>query len=501
MVMVVSDIETGKIVDANEHFFKLSGFTKAECIGRTSIELGFISKETRNEMGKEMKKSGRISGIEYTVYTKSGDPLSVKYYGEVIEYEGELRLLSIGLDTTLQKKQAEERAQLERRLKRAQQMEAWGTMAGRMADGFRRVLREFDDSLTMLENLATRSAELDDIVARLKRSTGNANELVHQVTTFSDQQMKSRKIVSPKDIVSNAVEIVRASIPASIDIQENYMCAESLVSADEAQLHRAVMNIFTNALNAMTDTGGALWVCMDELNEWPESVSAEMDVSQTGIVHISISDTGCGIPSEQIEKIFEPFFTTRKESPLSGMGLAVTYRIVSELGGQISVESTEDAGTTFHLYLPRVTSQMRIQGQHPRLVSETVVNPHILFVDDESMLCGVAEGILTSLGYRVTTYQRSFEALEAFRNHPELFDAVVSDQTMPGMTGLEILEQIKKMRDDIPVILCSGYSQNLSEEAIARAGVHAILEKPFSKHAMGEALREALTDSSTGIAR
>jgi CheY-like chemotaxis protein len=296
------------------------------------------------------------------------------------------------------------------------------------------------------------------------------------------------------------VRIFRASVPDNVEIEEHYSFSGGTVMASASQLHRAIMNVLTNSMNAMSDTG-AIWICIAENKDVSQEILSQMRQPAARICEIAISDTGCGIAREHLEHIFEPFFSHGSDSKNAGMGLAVTYRIIHEIGGAIEVESAPGEGTSFHVYLPVIQPLSgETAGDGIGICPGRPSSPiHVLFVDDEQMICSVARGMLNHLGYKVTTFQRSFEALAAFRNQPEIYDFIISDQTMAGMTGLEIVSEIRTINQEIPIILCSGYISVIDVDVMNSLRISTLLEKPFTRETLGNAVSAALYQRRSGL--
>lgn len=499
LIMTITEIETGRYIDANRQFFLTSGYTPEECLGKTSVDLGFISDETRTALKKELWEKGAISERECKAIRKDGQLMYLRYFGEFIEYDGRRCLLSCAQDVTHLITERRRNEFLEQKLARARKLEAMGVLAAKIARGFQGMIDEVSDCVNELSN-AIYQDEHAITVTRLRAATANAQNAVHKLSALGNISDGTHTESSPVEVLADMVRIFRASVPDNVEIEEHYSFAGGTIMASASQLHRALMNVLTNSLNAMTDAGGAIWICIAENNDVSQEIRSQMRQSSARICEITISDTGCGIAGEHLEHIFEPFFSNGSDSKNAGMGLAVTYRIIHEIGGAIDVESTPGEGTSFHVYLPVIQPPTReTAGDGVGIGPERSSSPiHVLFVDDEQMICSVARGMLKHLGFQATTFQRSFEALAAFRNQPEMYDVVISDQTMPGMTGLEIVSEIRDINDEIPIILCSGYTNLIDVDVMNRLRIFTLLEKPFTRETLGNAVSAALHQRRTG---
>jgi CheY-like chemotaxis protein len=298
--------------------------------------------------------------------------------------------------------------------------------------------------------------------------------------------------VSSVLIVNEALKLLHSSLPATIEVARHISipAEETMILADPTQIHQLLMNLSTNAAHAMRPEGGVLSVEVTAV-EVDGSLAARCpDLKPGPHVMIAVSDTGPGINPELIDRIFDPYFTTGKQGDGTGMGLAVVQGIVRNCGGGITVHSERGKGATFRVYLPRIKEIVS-----PAMAeTETVPmgSERILFVDDEEGLTALAQEMLESLGYHVTPHTNSLEALKAFRAHPDAFDIVVSDMTMPGLTGVALTKEILAIRPDIPIVICTGYSEDLTEESLQSTGIRELLMKPAGRNEMAKAIRRAL---------
>ncbi|MFC1523996.1 ATP-binding protein, partial [Thermodesulfobacteriota bacterium] len=321
-----------------------------------------------------------------------------------------------------------------------------------------------------------------------------AKELVHQILTFSRKTEHAMKPLLIQPIVKEVLKLMRSSIPTTIDIQQNIDMECGPVNADPIQIHQLVMNLCTNAFQAMPNTSGVLRVTLKSATLHGNEPDFS-ELTPGDYLLIMISDTGKGMDADLLSRIFEPYFTTKSQGEGTGLGLSVAHGIVRNHGGQITVHSDPGIGTTFHIYLPMLKSLVPPDAK----LFETPVIPgvgseHILFVDDEIALVQAYEQILTKLNYQVSVFSDPVQALNAFHEQPDEYDLVITDQTMPHLQGSELAQEILTIRPDIPVILCTGYSSHFSEEKALDIGISEYLMKPLEKRTLAESIRRLLDD-------
>jgi CheY-like chemotaxis protein len=325
----------------------------------------------------------------------------------------------------------------------------------------------------------------------LLKAAERAKALVQQILSFSRQEEKQKYPTQIHLLVKEALKLLRASIPTTIDIREDVDPHCGSVLADPSQIHQVLMNLCTNASHAMRGSDGVLGIKLDCAEVGRRSATGPEDLAEGQYVRLTVSDTGPGMDSVTKERIFEPYFTTKSVGEGSGLGLSVVHGIVSGYGGAITVESRPGEGTTFAVYFPRFsrpsTPLPAKPASNPPQGRETV-----LFVDDEPSNAAAGEMMLTELGYQVTAVTSSLEALATFRLDSGGFDIVVTDQTLPQMTGAELAKEMLSIRSDLPIIICTGYSDVLDEARAKRIGAKALLMKPLNLQVLAESLRSAL---------
>jgi PAS domain S-box-containing protein len=374
----------------------------------------------------------------------------------------------VSIDDITEHKQAEEeRRHLERQLRHAQKLEAVGTMAGGVAHDFNNILGTMMGYTEALLKEFSEESEEHTYLARVYRAGERAAELVRQILIFSRSQEHRLIPTRIAPIIEETLSMLRATLPATIDIHRAIQPDCRPILADATQIRQVIVNLCVNAAYAMRERGGMLTVNLKE----EDSCS---DIS----LKLTIRDTGRGIPPGVQEHIFEPFFTTKAPNEGSGLGLSVVHGVVTGHQGTITVESVPEQGTTFEIVFPVTDEPVSYHEQSKKMKIGITGEGHILLVDDDSDLTDLYEMALTQLGYQVTTCHNGEEALEAFQANPDGFDLVFTDQAMPGMTGIQLCQELSKIRADLPIVLTTGYSDVVSEQKIRELGIRSFLMKP-----------------------
>ncbi|MCI5124348.1 MAG: response regulator [Candidatus Electrothrix sp. AR5] len=393
-------------------------------------------------------------------------------------------------------KNISEQKQLESKVRQAQKMEAIGTLAGGIAHDFNNILSPIMGYAEILsESLPDESVEIFQ-AQQIYSAALRARDLVQQILGFSRQADQALQSVEPHHIVKEALKLLRSSIPASIAIKQSIDNACGKIMADPTQIHQVVVNLCTNAYQSMMDTGGILGVTMRPLVLMAEDSVYKIGLTPGSYVLIEVSDTGHGITPDVIEKIFEPYFTTKKNQGGTGLGLATVHAIVHEHKGTVSVYSEPGQGTTFRVYLPQLKEKEKPGDE---LFFAGVQNPagteHILVVDDEKTVVDITRYMLMQLGYKVTVETDSSAAWELFDRQPDVFDLVVTDMAMPKISGIELATKILKRRPNVPVILCTGFSEMINEEKAKSLGIKAYLMKPVLRSKLAASVRQVLGET------
>lgn len=379
------------------------------------------------------------------------------------------------------------RKELEGQLRQSQKLEAIGTLAGGIAHDFNNILGVMMGYSEMGLEEAPEGGSMHRKLTEILSAGQRARDLIHQILTFSRQEELDLQPLSLETVVKESVRLIRASLPASIDISINLVPGTEPVMANLSQMHQVIMNLCTNSAHAMRETGGNLHI------ELKRSCRDGEQFEGGHCVELTISDTGHGIPPEILHKVFDPFFTTKKPDEGTGMGLALVHGIVAGHGGTISVDSTPEEGTTFTILLPEAATGRT----HPQESSSGAVTGKgkAMVIDDEAPLAGILGEMLESMGFDVEVETDPFSALSRFEESPESYGLILTDQTMPGLTGTELANRMMERIPHLPVILCTGYSEDISGKQAQRLGIRAFLLKPILRKDLSAAVKQAVTAS------
>ncbi|MDD2464980.1 MAG: ABC transporter substrate binding protein [Desulfobulbus sp.] len=398
-------------------------------------------------------------------------------------------------DITEQRKAQGDRKRLEEQLVQAQKMEAIGTLAGGIAHDFNNILGAVIGYAEMAKDACIAGTKVDRDLGMVLEAAQRAAGLVRQILAFSRQAETKRIKMEPALIVKEAVKLLRSTIPSTITLETHIKKNPLYIVADPVQLQQVVMNLCTNAYHAMEQTGGTIRIELSACTLSGQDLLAHPRIVPGSFIRLTVSDTGPGIPLEIQEKIFEPYFTTKEVGKGTGLGLAIVHGIVSSSGGFITYAGTTGEGSIFHIYFPEASREPILEPTTQPI--SLAGSGQILFVDDEEMLAEMGQAMLERLGYRVTIQTSSLEALATFEHTPDSFDAVITDQTMPGMTGAEMARKILQIRPQIPIILCTGYSNLINEEQAKKMGIKGFVMKPLTKKVLGTLLKAVLDDPKT----
>ncbi|MBU1341112.1 MAG: response regulator [Proteobacteria bacterium] len=391
-------------------------------------------------------------------------------------------------DITEQKKAETSAKRLEAQLQQARKLEAIGVLAGGIAHDFNNILFPIMGfSELTLEELPENSPVRENVNAILTGAK-RAAELVQQILAFSAPRQKSPEPIIVQSVFKEAISFLRAIIPQNIDIRQEISPTPICIMNDPTQLYEIVMNLCTNAYHAMEEEGGLLSIRVNEVEVGAGRINKGMEMTPGRYCRIDIHDTGSGIPAEHLDKIFDPYFSTKEIGKGSGIGLSVVHGIVKEHNGCIQVKS-RPGKTEFTVYFP-ITDRIKKKDQIRQLFVKSIGNEKILFVDDETAIVEIVTQSLERLGYEVTGKTSSVEALNEFETHPDRFDLIITDMTMPGIIGTNLIKKIREIRPGIPVMLCTGYSHLADAETAKALNINEFIYKPVSINELSAKVRK-----------
>lgn len=481
---------SGRVLMMNKAMLDALGYTPVEILGADYAET-FLPEDEREAFASvvhEMVSTKRPVVHEKRILRKNGEAVLVQWHSRVVtRADGSPEFLfGVGIDITEHRRAEQERELADARLVQAQKLEAIGTLAGGIAHDFNNILVAIIGySELAMEDLPEASRARESIAEVLKAGY-RARELVRQILTFSRRTQAECTTVHIPSIVKEAVKLLRSSIPSTIAIVESIDPSVPHILADPTQIHQVILNLSTNAYHAMSPSGGTLTIRVDCVDVDDGMASEHPDLKTGPHVRISVRDTGCGMDKATMSRIFDPFFTTKDPTKGTGLGLATVHGIVSSLGGAVLVTSSPGKGSTFDVYLPATPATVHAQQDTtPDIPAGN--GQRILVVDDEPSILEIAASMLEQLGYRCITRASSTEAFELFRSDPACIDLVITDQTMPGMTGADLARAMLALRPDMPVILMTGFSEVMGRDEALSLGIREFIEKPFS---MGDLARK-----------
>jgi PAS domain S-box-containing protein len=475
----------GQFIMINQRMANIFGFlTSQEFLANIdNITKLYIRPEERPKILQEINAKGFIEGKEVELKKKDNKSIWVKLYSRgaenkdgVIFYEGLIE------DIT-------ERKALEEQLRQSHKMEAIGTLAGGIAHDFNNILGII---------LGNTELALDDVpewnpvkynLGEIKTASLRAKDVVRQLLSFARKTKLEKKPTNITPIVKESLRLLRSSIPTSIEIRQNITRDVDIILADPTQINQILINLCTNADHAMPD-GGIIVVTLKNIEFDKDTATQYADLSLGRYVSLTVSDTGHGISKEEIDRIYDPYFTTKEVGKGTGMGLAVVHGIVNGHNGKIIVESEIGKGTNFTIFFPVVKKDAVVEIETVDKIP--VGNESILFVDDEKSIVDMTRKMLERLGYQVESRMSPIEALELFKSIPDQFDLVITDMTMPQMSGVRLSEELKAVRSDIPIIISTGYSSLIDEEKSKKLGIDAYVMKPIVIKDIAKTIREVL---------
>ena len=486
--IVITDIG-GRIEYVNPAFEKMTGYSAAEVQGKNPriLKSGRHDKAFYKEMWQTLR-SGRVWKGHIVNKRKDGtffeEDASISpvrnQEGKIINY------VAVKRDVT-------EEVALKKQLNQAMKMEAIGTLAGGIAHDFNNILSAVLGYAEMAELQLDEDDPARKDVGQIIAAGQRATDLIRQILTFSRQEEEEFRPVKIQFVIKEALKLLRSSLPTSIDLRQDIDPECGSVLADPVRIHQVLMNLCTNAKQAMAGDQGRLNIRLSRLTM--NSTVGPSCLGRGCWLDLEVSDTGVGMEPQVRERIFDPFFTTKKKGQGTGLGLSVVHGIVKSHGGEITVDSEPGRGTTFHVYLPVVDDEETLEEEEQQTILPRG-DEHILLVDDEPLLVEIMERSLALLGYRVTSFVDSPQALEWFSCYGDRVDLVVTDMTMPYLTGADLARKILAVRPQMPIILCTGYSEVMDADRAGAIGIRKFLAKPVENKTLAQSVRDVLDNSS-----
>jgi PAS domain S-box-containing protein len=483
---VIMTDKRGRVEYINQAFEKLSGFCRDDCIGQT-LEADFFCDQDRKIL-KQMTfmVSGKDSWngrVENQRQDNRAYIADTRIFPICDEKGNAINLVCVKTDATHE-------VQLEKQLQQAQKMEAIGTLAGGIAHDFNNILGGILGyaEITMIK--VSGDSHLKRNLDRILDGCQRAKELVQNILTFSRKSDEEIKPIEIQVIVKEALKLLRASIPSTVEFKQRIGSDPSIVCATPTQVHQIIMNLCTNASHAMQKEGGILEVILENIELTAAQCKGKPHLLPGPYCRLSVCDTGEGMDPKILDRIFEPYFTTKEQTGGTGLGLSVVHGIVKNFSGTIQVASHPGKGTTFDIYLPRIENTL--DTQIPIQTSLPPGKERILVADDELFILEIMTDMLSSLGYEVETANGGIEAIEKFSSVPEHYDIVIADLTMPKLTGTQLAMKIKQLREDIPIILTTGmtFDANIGQDQFKEFA--AVMNKPILYQDLAKTLRKVL---------
>jgi PAS domain S-box-containing protein len=487
--VITTDLEC-RVQSWNPGAERLFGFSAAEMEGKAVTLLAPPQEEPLIRQNiTETLKDGRIWKGEIHFSGKDGrSGICETLITPVLDDKGR-PMAGIGVSRDVTENKA-----LQRQLQQAQKMEIIGTLAGGIAHDFNNILASVLNCAEMALADAPPASPLRELLEVVIRAANRGKDLVARLLTFSRREAKGQKPVDVGKVLQESLQLVRASLPTTIEIRQEIAPDAGLVSADPTQIHQIILNLCTNAFYAMGEEGGVL-----ELKLHPTRLggveASDLKVAPGPYLQLVVRDSGCGMDADTRARIFDPFFSTRKGKGGTGLGLAVVRNIVRGSRGAIRVTSEVGKGAVFTVFLPLLENSAAELEQEEESGHVPGGHERILLVDDDRELVATWEKLFTSFGYEVTATWQARQALELFRGNPAGFDLVISDYTMPGLTGLQLAEELLRIRPDLPVILCTGYRDSCNPEKIRALGIRRVVGKPVGRQELAEIVRQVLDGS------
>ena len=484
--VLVIDSKTHKILELNQAALDMIGASKKQVLGKLCHQY-ICPNEMGNcpvtDLGQHIEQSERM------LIQADGTQIPILKTVNKAIINGREYLIESFLDLR-------DKKQLESLLLQAQKMEAIGTLAGGIAHDFNNILSGMFGYTQLVEMNLENKDKARTYLGQIHKGAQRASSLVQQILTFSRQTEQQMMPVTVSVLLKEALQLIRSSIPTTIEIKK-HIKTDHQILADPTQIHQVIVNLCTNAYQAMSDQGGILTIVLEDVALSDHKTASVHHVSVGNYIKLEVKDTGHGIEEQILNRIFEPYFTTKEMGKGTGLGLSTVTGIVKKHNGFITVESRISKGSTFQVYLPVISSEDMEHQSNGKDNIDRTGNEHIMLVDDEVNILYTLRDIMTVHGYKVSTFENGDSALKSFADDPDKFDIVITDMTMPQMTGDKLSREILKIRPKIPIIICTGYHEQFTESEAKAAGIRMYLEKPVSGIKLSEVIRKIIDENAS----
>lgn len=488
-----------KYSDVNDTAVRFYGYTRGQLFNLTSrdivapeVKAEHFSKKNR----ERLLRNGHL--VRESIHVKrTGERVPVEVSTSVVEMSGDMYLLSVIRDITERKAAERERIKLEEQIRQKFKMEAVGAMAGGIAHNFNNSLAIILGNLEMAKRRSSDPDKVRQYLDNAQKAILLSRDLVQQILTYSRKGSHKKITIQLSAMVDDVLNLLRSTIPSTIELEFSTSDKQqpSMILADPSQIHEVVLNLCANAVHAMNEKG-ILTITVTAIDLDATDIPAQYNCLPGRYSELSVQDNGCGMSKETLDKIFDPFFTTKSINEGTGMGLSTVQGIVEQHNGLIQVQSSAQEGTTFKLFFPITESEVNSQPLTEDNLVESGTDK-ILLVDDETILLDLGKEILSTLGYQVTTESNSIEALNIVKEDINRFDLIITDQTMPGLSGKELAQEVNNLNPEIPIIICTGFSTQVSEEDTGQFGIRAYCSKPLRISELSKVIKKTLTEKAT----